>query len=50
MSKVKTKSVRSYQRTLLLYMTSQNSLQCFLKQMSRTVVLTGICTICGMNT
>ena len=50
MSKVKTKSVRSYQRTLLLYMTSQNSLQCFLKQMSCTVILTGICTICGMNT
>ena len=50
MSKVKTKSVRSYQRALLLYMTSQNSLQCFLKQMSCTVILTGICTICGMNT
>ena len=42
MSKVKTKSVRSYQRTLLLYMGTKNSFQCFLKKMRCTVVFLGI--------
>ena len=42
MSKVKTKSVRCYQRTFLLYVGTKNCFQRFLKKMCRTVVLLGI--------
>ena len=42
MGKVKTQSVRSYQRPLLLYMRTENRFQGFLEQMGRAVVFAGI--------
>ncbi len=42
MSKVKTKSVRCYQRTFLFYMRAKNCFQCFLKKMCCAVVFLSI--------
>ena len=49
MSEVKTQSVRSYERTFLLYMRTENGLQCFLEQMGGAVVFAGVGAGCCVN-
>jgi len=49
MCKVKAKTLCIHIRTCLLNMTSKHYTKCFLQQMSCTVILTGILSICSIH-